>query len=175
MVVSMLNISKIESGEISIAKQKYDVSAQIFETMLNFEKQINEKKIEVLGFDGMGSVQILGDRDLISQVIYNLVDNAVKFTPENGMISVHAINDGEMTYIRIRNSGVSVSNNEISRIFERVYKVDKSRSFDVKGVGLGLYIAKTIVEMHGGTISASSRENEYTEFAFTIPYYSKIG
>lgn len=169
MVVSMLNLSKIQAGEVKLSAKKYDISTQIIETLLLFEKQIEEKHIEIEGLDAMGSVSVNADRDLIQQVIYNLVDNAVKFTPENGKIIVLAKRVDSVTWVRIRNTGKGVSQNEISRIFERFYKVDKSRSFDIKGVGLGLYIVKTIVNMHSGEITASSVPDEYTEFAFEIP------
>lgn len=169
IVVSMLNLSKIEAGEVSLAPIKYDVSAQLFETLLLFEKRIEEKHIEIEGFEGMGSVSITADKDLIQQVIFNLLDNAVKFTPDGGKIIVFAKRTNDATWVRIRNSGKGVSEKEIARIFERFYKVDKSRSYDVKGVGLGLYIVKTIINMHDGEITASSVEGEYTEFAFEIP------
>lgn len=169
MVVSMLNISKIEAGETELAETRYDIGKQIFETLLLFEQKIEEKHIEIEGFDKMNGVIIEADRDLLQQVIYNLFDNAVKFTPENGKITVGAFNDGESTKVTIRNSGAGVSEEEIARIFERFYKVDKSRSFDTKGVGLGLYIVKTIINMHEGEITASSKQGEYTEFAFEIP------
>lgn len=168
-VVSMLNLSKIEAGEVSIAPVRYDVGKQIFDTLLSFEKQINDKNISVEGFEDMGSVTINADKDLIQQVIYNLVDNAVKFTPENGVISISAKNEEEKTVVSIKNTGAGVSDEEISRIFERFYKVDKSRSYDVKGVGLGLYIVKTIVNMHNGEITARSENGKYIEFCFEIP------
>lgn len=98
------------------------------------------------------------------------MDNAVKFTPDGGTITLFAKNNDEKTVVTIRNSGAGVDEDEISRIFERFYKVDKSRSFDTKGVGLGLYIVKTIVNMHGGEIIASSKKGEYTEFSFEIPF-----
>lgn len=168
-VVSMLNLSKIEAGEVSIAPVKYDISKQIFGTLLSFEKQINDKNISIEGFEEMGSVTVNADKDLIQQVIYNLVDNAVKFTPENGVISISAENKDEKTVVSIKNTGTGVSDEEISRIFERFYKVDKSRSFDVKGVGLGLYIVKTIINMHDGEITARSENGKYIEFSFEIP------
>lgn len=170
MVVSMLNLSKIEAGEIQLSPIIYDVSAQVFETLLSFEKTINEKKIEIEGFEEIGSVMMQADKDLIQQVVYNLLDNAVKFTPEKGTITIFAHNNGETTTVAIRNSGAGVSEEEISRIFERFYKVDKSRSYDTKGVGLGLYIVKTIINMHDGDIRAASKQGEYTEFSFEIPY-----
>lgn len=173
IVVSMLNLSKIEAGEVSISPKEYDISSQIFETLLSFEKRINEKHIKVEGFEEMGNVIINADRDLLQQVIYNLFDNAVKFTPEGGKISVFAGNADGKTHITIRNSCKGISEEEISRIFERFYKVDKSRSFDVKGVGLGLYIVKTIINMHGGEISARSVDGNSLEFVFSIPQESE--
>ena len=170
MVVSMLNISKIEAGEIQLSDTRYDIGKQIFETLLSFEKTIDEKNIEIVGFENMNEVIIEADRDLIQQVIYNLLDNAVKFTPQGGTITLAASNSDDATRVAIRNSGAGVSEDEIARLFERFYKVDKSRSFDTKGVGLGLYIVKTIINMHEGKITASSKQGEYTEFSFEIPF-----
>lgn len=171
LVVAMLNLSKIESGEISIKPNKYNVSSQIIEVLLSMEQRLNEKKINVDGLEDMGDLKIYADRDLLHQVIYNLLDNAVKFTPEGGTITFFGKYENDATTITIRNSGQGISDDEISRIFERFYKVDQSRSFDVKGVGLGLYIVKTIVNMHDGVIKADSKKGEYTEFTFTIPDY----
>ena len=169
IVVSMLNLSKIEAGEVDLSPVRYDIGAQLFETLLPFERTIDDKHIQIEGFEEMGVVNVTADRDLIQQVIYNLLDNAVKFTPEGGTIYVNARSTEKGVRVTIRNSGAGVSGEEISRIFERFYKVDKSRSFDVKGVGLGLYIVKTIINMHDGTIRASSKEGEYTEFSFELP------
>lgn len=169
MVVSMLNLSKIEAGEIQLVPKDYDVSKQLFDTLLSFERSIDEKKIEIVGFEDMGEVKINADKDLIQQVIYNLMDNAVKFTPEKGTITVNAQRVEDGTVVTIRNSGEGISEEEISRIFERFYKVDKSRSYDVKGVGLGLYIVKTIINMHDGDITVESKQGEYTQFRFEIP------
>ena len=170
MVVSMLNLSKIEAGEVSIRIEEYDVGKQIFETLLSFEKRIDEGRINIEGLEEVGATFVRADRDLLQQVLYNLIDNAVKFTPQDGTISVSAENDRKNTTVVIRNSGQGVSEEEISRIFERFYKVDKSRSYDTKGVGLGLYIVKTVINMHDGKIYADSKLGEYTEFRFVLPY-----
>lgn len=169
MVVTMLNMSKIESGELRINPQRYDISRQIFQIMLNFERVLSDKKVEVSGLDKMDSVFVEADKDLIHQVIYNLVDNAVKFTPEHGCISVSAIADNTRVIVAIRNSGEGIPQDEVGRVFERFYKVDKSRSIDAKGAGLGLYIVKSIVELHGGQIAVKSEMGKYTEFAFWLP------
>ncbi len=169
LVSSMLNLSKIEAGELSLNLKEVDISALIFNTMLSFEQLINQKEIEITGLDTIESIRVNIDEGLINQVIYNLVDNAVKFTERGGCIDVHAQQNENMTTVTIRNSGAGVPPDEIERIFERFYKVDKSRGLDTKSTGLGLYIVKSIVEMHGGTISASSELNKYTEFKFTLP------
>ena len=169
LVVAMLNLSKMESGEIGITPVKYRIQTQIFEALFSMEQKITEKNITINGLEEIEDVKIVADRDLLHQVVFNLIDNAVKFTPQNGEISFFARSDSDSTTVTIRNSGPGVSPEQIARIFERFYKVDQSRSFDVKGVGLGLYIVKTIINMHEGKIEASSKEGEYTEFTFTIP------
>ena len=169
MVYAMLNLSKIESGEVSLSPVTYNIVPQIFETLLTFEKVIDEKHVNIVGFEDLSQVNISGDKDLLQQVVYNLIDNAVKFVDDGGTITIFAERAHHATTVRIRNTGKTIPNEEISRIFERFYKVDKSRSFDRKGVGLGLYIVKTIINMHDGDISASSVEGQYTQFEFTIP------
>ncbi len=169
LVTSMLNMSKIEAGELQLQPKRFDLCREIFDTMLNFEQIIDRKHIEVVGLDTLRPTYIFADRDMLHQVIYNLVDNAVKFT-ENGAIGVAVEQIQENTTVSIRNTGTTgISSEELSRVFERFYKVDKSRSYDTKGAGLGLYICKTIIEMHGGTISAQSDGSEYVEFSFTLP------
>lgn len=165
LVTSMLNLSKIEAGELEPKHSEFDVSPLIINCLLSFEQEIEKKNIEIVGLEKMGQVKLLADRDMLYQVIYNLVDNAVKFTNEGGEISVFAgeNNEGKLC-IAIQNTGDGISSEEIGRIFERFYKVDKSRSYDVKSAGLGLYLCKTIVEMHGGQIYAESAEGQFTRF-----------
>lgn len=169
LVTGMLNMSKIESGEFKLNPMKFDLSEMIIKTLLSFEQLIENKQIEVRGFDDISSNEIVADRDMINQVVYNLIDNAVKFTPNSGYIEVTSKHDSEKAIVRIRNSGRGIDSEEIDKIFERFYKVDKSRSYDTKGSGMGLYIVKTIVELHGGRITAHSLPNEFTDFIFWLP------
>lgn len=169
LVVSMLNLSKIEAGELQLKPTDFNICKDIFNIMLSFEQQIEQKNIEILGLDMLEPTVVNADEDMIHQVIYNLVDNAVKFT-DNGQIIVGVSRNADNSVsVRIRNTGVGIASEELARIFERFYKVDKSRSFDTKSTGLGLYIVKTIVEMHGGTIKAESEEDSFTQFEFTLP------
>lgn len=174
LVVSMLNLSKIEEGELKLTPKKFNISNDIINVIISFEQQIEQKNIEIDGLDKLEAISVNADEDMIHQVIYNLVDNAVKFT-QNGKITANAVkNSDNSVTVTIINTGTGISSEELSKIFERFYKVDKSRSFDTKSAGLGLYIVKTIVEMHGGTVNADSVENEYTAFSFTLPEYPPI-
>lgn len=169
LVTGMLNMSKIEAGQLKIQPKEFDISAMTFKTMLGFERIIDEKKIEVRGLDKVGPVNICADEDMINQVVYNLIDNAVKFTDEGGYIEVAIKSDSEKVIFSIKNSGKGISHEDAGQVFERFYKTDKSRSYDVKGAGLGLYIVKTVIDMHGGQITVNSEPGEYTQFVFWLP------
>jgi signal transduction histidine kinase len=136
---------------------------------LTFVQKFEKKNIEVKVLDTLEPHYVNADTDMIYQVIYNLFDNAVKFTNENGYINVDVKDNADKVEVSIKNSGDGINPNELSRIFERFYKVDKSRSLDAKGAGLGLYIVKMMVEMHGGRIYARSDSSSEAEFVFTLP------
>lgn len=168
LVVAMLNMSKIESGDFKMQQSNYDIAGQIFKIFVTFEQKINQKKIDIRGLDKLESTFVHADPDMIYQVIFNLVDNAVKFTNEGGYIDASLHRQNGKVFIKIRNSGNGISPEELPKIFERFYKVDRSRSLDVRGAGLGLYIVKNMVELHGGQITVRSEENQYTEFEFWL-------
>ena len=102
------------------------------------------------------SLFVDGDPDMIHQVVYNLVENAVKFTNQGGYIEITILTGRPASGVRIRNSGAGIAPEEIGMIFDRFYKTDKSRSQDKNGMGLGLYIVKTIIRLHGGEITAKA-------------------
>jgi signal transduction histidine kinase len=179
LVTGMLNLSKIEAGELRLNRTEFDISELLFNTALSFERLMAEKKIELVGLEDLQPCKLRGDQDLLHQVFYNLIDNAVKFTPPGGRIefyvqSHNAVRAGHsrreaIFCFGLRNTGVGVASEELERIFERFYKTDKSRSYDVRGAGLGLSLVKTIVEMHGGSVKAASDGENYTEFAVLLP------
>jgi signal transduction histidine kinase len=169
LVVAMLNMSKMESGDFEMKQKNYNLSDQIIHILLTFEQKIDKKNIEIRGLDGLEPHRVYADTDMIYQVIYNLFDNAVKFTNQDGYIQIGVENDGDMVEVSIKNSGEGIKSDELKKIFERFYKVDKSRSLDAKGAGLGLYIVKMMVEMHGGRIYAKSDSPDTAEFVFTLP------
>ncbi len=169
LVQTMLTLSKIEAGEEVLQPAMTDIKNLMFNVLLNFERAIDEAQIEISGFEFMGPVKAVADEKMLYQVIYNLFDNAVKFTNVGGTIYVEAVEEETRVKISISNTGEGIRPDELSFIFDRFYKVDKSRSEHVKGVGLGLNLAKNIVELHGGEIAASSTPGSLTTFSFWIP------
>ena len=169
LVKSMLNLSRIDSGELRLRPATFDINQTVLDAMLSFEKPIEDKKLEVRGLEDSVSIKVDGDPDMIHQVVYNLIENAVKFTNEGGYIEVRTEDLKDRVVVHIKNSGEGIAPDEITRIFQRFYKTDKSRSKDKTGMGLGLYIVRTIIKLHGGEITVSSIQGEFSEFSFWLP------
>ena len=168
LVRSMLNLAKIEAGELKPNLTKFSVLEPIVDTLVTFETRLEEKQIEIRGLD-TERMDLYADNDLIHQVMYNLIENAIKFVDEGGYIEFSFESIGYMTVISIKNSGEGLSEDELPLVFDRFYKTDKSRGRDKSGVGLGLNIVKSIIRLHGGKIMVRSVKGEYTEFVFTVP------
>lgn len=169
LVQSMLNMSRLESGEFALKPELFDLREMVFNIVISQEKIIEQRKIQIIGLDELQSVSVNADKDLIHQAIYNLVDNAVKFTPEGGNISFSLNFENRSAVLMITNTGVGIPQKDIPFIFERFYKVDKSRSAVKNSTGIGLYIVKTVVNAHSGNVAVASREGEWTTFRVTLP------
>ncbi len=169
MVESMLSISRLEASETEIKKEDFDFKELLLGVVISQERRIEQKNIDISGLDTLPDVTVNADKDLIYRVVYNLVDNAIKFTDEGGKITFNIKCDSKNIAFRIENTGRGIPQSELQYVFERFYKVDKSRSANKQSTGLGLYIAKTIIKNHGGVISVSSVENKFTAFEFTLP------
>ena len=172
---SMLDISKLDSGEFIMNTESYNVWETISAVAFAFESRIENADIQVKGFEP-ARVRIAADKDIVHQIVYNLVDNALKFTPNGGYISFNVTEDKQSGFVtvKIRNSGDGIEQDALPYVFERFYKADSSRSVHTKGAGIGLYIVKTLVNRSGGEIHVESQLGEYTEFIFTIPSAEKI-
>ncbi len=169
MVEAMLNVSKLEANEAEIHKELYDFKAQVLGIVINQEQRIEQKDIEVLGLDVLPDITVNADKDLIYRVVYNLVDNAIKFTNIGGKIRFEARVDSNNLYFKIENTGDGIPQQELPYVFERFYKTDKSRSANKESTGLGLYIVKTIIKNQGGKITVTSAQNKFTSFEFALP------
>ena len=170
LVRSMLDISQLqtEGGIPEEKKMHFDLEEVLGSVLITFEKKINDKQLEVEVDMPDHPVYTFANRDYITQVIYNLLDNAVKFCPQGKTLGMKIAMAGSKAYISVSNEGETIPPEELSLLFDRFHKLDKSRSQSRDGWGLGLYIVKTIVCSHGEDISVSSK-NGKTEFTFTMP------
>lgn len=173
LVRTMLDLSRIDSGEMRIRLARFDLTNTVLIALLSFEKAIEDRKLEIRGLENAESLFVDGDPDMIHQVVYNLIENAVKFTNEGGYIEIRITDQPARTLVAIKNSGAGIAPDELALIFDRFYKTDKSRSQDKNGMGLGLYIVRTIIRLHGGEINVSSVQNEYCQFEFWLPKKSE--
>lgn len=169
LVQNMLDISKLESGEYQSNPRLYNVWDSLTGAALSAEQRITAGGIEVEGFEDAQRTLVYADPDLIHQVIYNLLDNAIKFTPEGGVIRLAAVPLGGMVEVSVWNSGQGIAPEALPFIFERFYKEDQSRGLHARGSGLGLHICKVLVNLSGGQIRVESQQGEWCRFVFTLP------
>ena len=169
LVRSMLDISRLQDQPIpEDQKMHFDLEEAAGQVLITFEQKIVGKNLEVDVDFPEHPVFTFAGRDYVTQVIYNLIDNAVKFCPEGGTLGLKIREAGKKAYISISNEGETIPAAELPLVFDRFHKLDKSRSQNRDGWGLGLYIVKTIVCSHGENISVTSK-NGKTEFTFTMP------
>ncbi len=168
LVNSLLDISRMESGNRKFEKTPFDVCEMARIILLSFESKIDAKKLDVSFEASEDRLIVFSDKDAINQVLYNICDNAVKFAKEGGQYKISLTDDAHKVTIKIYNEGVGIPKEDLSHVFDRFYKSDKSRGLDKTGVGLGLYICKTIMDNLGEDISVASVHNEYCEFTLKI-------
>jgi len=168
LINDLLDLSYLESKEIKLAKEVFDMKGLIDEASSAFSSRLENKGIKVTNKVTAG-IKIKADRGKIGQVITNLVDNAIKFNRDNGSIVFYAEEEGGEFKFIVEDSGQGIPEKDISRIFERFYRVDKAHSRDLGGTGLGLSIVKHIIELHGGRVGVESNEGLGSRFWFTLP------
>ena len=168
LITSMLNMTRFESGTMRPNFKETNLTDLVIQVVLMFEKRIEEKHLEVEELDSHRLTAVV-DADLMQQVIYNLVENAVKFVNEGGTLSFRFDKKDDICIIGIKNTGEGLKDSEIQQVFDRFYKTDSSRGKDATGLGLGLSISRKIVHLHHGHIVVKSVEGEYTEFQIQIP------
>ena len=169
LVRSMLDISRLQDQPIpEDQKMHFDLEEVAGQVLITFEQKIVGKNLDVDVDFPEHPVFTFAGKDYVTQVIYNLIDNAVKFCPEGGTLGLKIREAGKKVYISISNEGETIPAAELPLLFDRFHKLDKSRSQNRDGWGLGLYIVKTIVCSHGENISVTSK-NGKTAFTFTMP------
>lgn len=168
LVRSMLDISRLrDQGIPADQKTNFDICEAAGQALLCFEQRINQKKLNVEIDMPDEGLMIHAAQDSVTQVLYNLIDNAVKFVNEGGTLSVRIRRHGNSAMISVGNTGKTIPPEELPLVFDRFHKIDKSRSNDRDGWGLGLYIVKTIVLAHGEDVYVTSQDGK-TEFTFSM-------
>jgi len=168
IVNDVLDISKLEQGSFNLEMQDFDINELVRLCVIKLEKNITDKDIQLSVEFEKENLLVNADKDAISRVLTNLLDNAIKFTNEKGFIDIKVGEKDDKAYVSIQNSGLGIAEEERIHIFDRFYKTDKSRSLDKNGAGLGLYIVKNIIQAHGERVWAESKQGEFARFSFTL-------
>ena len=169
LIQNMLDLSKLESGEYQVNARMFNIWDTLTGVALSAEQRINDGMIEIEGLTMDEKALVYADPDLIHQVVYNLMDNAIKFTPTGGTIRFSVEKLGPETEIAVWNSGQGISPEALPYVFQRFYKEDRSRGLHARGAGLGLNICKVLVNLSGGQIRVESQQGEWCRFVFTLP------
>ena len=169
MVNDLLDLARIESGIITVNYEVFDINELIRRTLITFEARISEKQMELdVRFANEQSF-VYADSNQISQVLRNLIDNAIKYSPEGRTLLVSTYALRKEVYVTIRDTGVGIPAEDVPHIFDRFYKVEKAHTPSPQvGSGLGLAIVKKIIEAHGQSITVKSARGKGTQFTFTL-------
>lgn len=169
LVSQILDVSRLESGDRKFEFTNFDIAEVTRIILISFEQKIEDKKLDVIFDSEEDEMPVYADKDAIYQVIYNLCHNAIKFSKEGGTFAIKIKRcENKKIMLSVYDDGQVLSKEDQAMVFDRFYKSDKSRGLDKTGVGLGLYICKTIIEAHGEEIHAEPIEDKGTEFRFKI-------
>jgi len=169
LIEDLLQISKLESAREELKKEAVDFEKMLAEILKIFEKPMETKKIKVCLEIYPKPFTILAESKLIEQAFSNLIDNAVKYNHPGGDIIIKAFYEDGFTVIQVTDTGVGIPEADRERIFERFYRVDRSRARDSGGTGLGLSIVKHTIERHGGRITVRSEDQKGVTFVISLP------
>lgn len=166
---NILDITKIKNSEVILQRSLFDVNEIIEKVIRIMKHRFDEKNIEVALNHTDAKNFVYCDYDKINRVLYNLIDNAIKFTPMSGRITISVSEIKNKIQISVRDTGIGIAKAEQQNVFSRFYKTDASRGMDKTGSGLGLAIVKEFINEHGETVSINSEVNDGCEFVFTLP------
>ncbi|MCE5189976.1 MAG: HAMP domain-containing histidine kinase [Eubacteriales bacterium] len=165
LATNVLNLSRVEKQTILANRERFDLTEQVRRCILLFENKLNQRRLNLT--IELDEIALVGDEDLLSQVWINLIDNAVKFTPEGGSIGIRLIQSGNQARFVIQDDGYGISEESQKHVFDKFFQGDPSHS--TQGNGLGLSIARRIVTLYGGTIACQSQDGVGTEFTVDLP------
>lgn len=171
LINDLLDLSRLESGETELKRARIFLAPLVEEVRQTLQNRLTEKN---LSFSvELGPTAVWADEDRIREVLVNLLDNAVKYTPDGGSIKVSEVDHGDMQEFIICDTGIGIPRESIPRLFERFYRVDKARSREMGGTGLGLSIVKHIIDRHEGKVWVQSEVGKGSCFHFTLPKFQQ--
>ncbi|MBI5457790.1 HAMP domain-containing protein [Candidatus Kaiserbacteria bacterium] len=169
LVDDLLDVSKIEEGQFGIQMKKQSIVPLVMRASETFKDPAHDRKI-LVGVDVQQPLpEVLIDEEKVEMVLNNVIDNAIKYTPIGGSVNVKAAREGDSVIISVKDSGIGIAKNETGRIFTKFFRSPRALSYFTDGSGLGLYVAKNIIDQHGGNIWFESEEDKGTTFHFSFP------
>jgi signal transduction histidine kinase len=169
LVEEVLDLSRLESGDVPLDRRELPLAPLVSEVLSEIEVVRADRRVQVASDLPSDLPPALADRARVHQVLFNLLDNAVRFTPEGGRVGVSASRHNGSVEVRVSDTGVGIPPEHLPRLFERFYRIDSARSRDDGGTGIGLAIARSVIEAHGGRIWAESTPGRGSVFAFELP------
>lgn len=169
LTTDLLTLNEFDTKELLLDKAEFDIQETIKNTAASFEGSCTPKHITIELLLLPGTVTVFADRRKIQQVLYNLIDNAIKFSENDSSITVEVVEKNEKVFVSVKDHGIGIPRKELNKIWERFYKSDLSRGKDKKGTGLGLSIVKEVIQAHDEHINVISTEGVGTEFIFSLP------
>jgi signal transduction histidine kinase len=168
LVNSFLDVTRNADGRQTLEISDFDINQMIRRVLFGFENRIREKEISAEVVFEFETSFVKADKDAITRVLTNLIENAIKFTDHKGTLRISTVSRQQEVFVSVYNTGCGIPEEDRKLIFERFYKVDKSRSVNREGTGIGLYIVREILNRHGKSISVTSTVDEYAEFVFPL-------
>ena len=168
IITALLTLTQMDEKSAALRMDRVNLSALCEDTLHAHQVAADKAKLTLQG-DIESEVFLQGDESKLSQVVYNLIDNAVKYTPAGGLVAVTLTADSREAVLTVRDNGIGIPEQDIAHIFDRFYRVDKARSRATGGTGLGLSIVRQMVQLHGGEITVTSAANEGSVFTVTLP------
>lgn len=165
----LLTLNEFDTKNLLLNREKFDIHETIKNAAASFEGTCTQKKISIELVLATKYLPVYADKRKIHQVIYNLLDNAIKFSDPDSSVTIETTERGDKVYISVKDYGIGIPRNALNKIWERFYKTDLSRGKDKKGTGLGLAIVKEAIQAHGENINVVSTEGVGTEFIFSLP------
>lgn len=165
----LLTLNEFDTKNLLLDKVPFDLHEMIKNVAASFEGRCTQKKISIELVFARKHLKVVADKRKIQQVLYNLLDNAIKFSDQDSIITIETTERGDKIYTSVKDYGIGIPRNALNKIWERFYKSDLSRGKDKKGTGLGLAIVKEAIQAHGENINVVSTEGVGTEFIFSLP------